>query len=263
MNTDIAETLRELFVRVIYSPQFGVVLILIVLLYIRQILNIIVGGLINKSIALASKNRPRILNPGNSKRILLVGDSTAYGAGADRVEDTLAGRFAHDFPQVEVVNYGVNGSLTENVMEQLKRADGQKFNLVLISTGGNDVWHFTNLRKVRRDLHEAIEYAQGISNGKTILLVYNYVALAPAFPFILRGFIMRRGEIMDGIFLDAAEKFGIEAVEVFARSRQPLSTQNMNKYFAVDGVHPSSEGYRVWYMRLWSVLYLHNYGLHD
>jgi lysophospholipase L1-like esterase len=54
------------------------------------------------------------------------------------VEDTLSGRFAHDFPQVEVNNHAVNGSVTKDVIRQLDEVTGLTYNLILISTGGND-----------------------------------------------------------------------------------------------------------------------------
>jgi lysophospholipase L1-like esterase len=254
---------KDVLAEVIHSPYFWLVLLLVGPLVIRQIVISIVIGFVNKSIAATTVDRPHVLNEGKEKRVLIVGDSTAFGAGASRVDETLAGRFAHDFPNVEVINYAVNGSLTRDVVSQLKRADGKKFNLVLISTGGNDVWRFTNLRKVREYLCKAIAHAQEISDGKTILLIYNYVALGPAFPFFLRGMIRERGKIIDSMFLDVAQQFGIEAVEVFSRDRQFSLSRNSYKYFAPDGIHPNSEGYRVWYARLWSAIYLHNYGLHD
>ncbi len=260
---DTVVLIKDILAEVSHSPYFELLVVFVGLLVVRQVVISIVVGFVNKSVATATEDRPHILNEGKEKRVLIVGDSTAFGTGASRVEETLAGRFAHDFPDVEVVNYAVNGSLTKDVMSQLKRADGKKFNLVLISTGGNDVWRFTNLRKVRKDLYKAIMRAQEISNSKTILLIYNYVALGPAFPFFLRGAIMRRGEIIDAMFLDVAQQFGIEAVEVFSREQQFSFTRNSHKYFAADGIHPSSEGYRVWYARLWSAIYLHNYGLHD
>lgn len=263
MSTENIEIAKEIIESVVFSPYFGVVLALVAFLFVQQMVSAVIGGLMNKSVARSSGARPRILNQGNKKRILLVGDSTAFGAGATHANETLAGRFAHDFPDVEVWNYAVNGSITKDVLEQIKNASGQKFNLVLISTGGNDVWHFTNLRKVQKYLHEAIAAAQELSDGKTILLIYNYVGLAPAFPFFLRGAIMDRAEKIDSIFLSAARSFGIESAEVFSREDQSSFAKNAKKYFAIDGIHPSSEGYRVWYARLWSVLYLHNYGLHD
>lgn len=255
--------IKDVLVEVSRSPYFELLLVFVGLLVVRQVVISIVVGFLNKSVVATTEVRPTIFNEGKEKRVLIVGDSTAFGTGASRVEETLAGRFAHDFPDVEVINYAVNGSRTKDVMSQLKRADGKRFNLVLISTGGNDVWRFTNLRKVRKDLCKALTCAQEISNGKTILLIYNYVALAPAFPFFLRSAIVRRGEIIDTMFLDVAQRFGIEAVEVFSREQRFSFARNSYKYFAADGIHPNSEGYRVWYARLWSAIYLHNYGLHD
>ena len=104
--------------------------------------------MINRKIASFSKPRPRILNEGQKNHILILGDSTAYGTGAAMVQETLAGRFAHDFPNIETHNYAINGSLTRDVFKQLENVQDSNYKLVIISTGGNDTWHFTNIESV-------------------------------------------------------------------------------------------------------------------
>ena len=38
------------------------------------------------------------------KRILVIGDSTSFGTGAIKSENSLVGRLARDFPNTEIVN---------------------------------------------------------------------------------------------------------------------------------------------------------------
>lgn len=216
----------------------------------RMILN----GRLNKHLASLAKERPRTLNEGKEKKILVVGDSTAYGTGADRVEDSLTGRFAHDFPDVEVNNYAVNGSITGDVITQLTQAEKQHYNLLLISTGGNDTWKLTKKKDIENNLRIVLTKAKEIAGDNVVVLVYNNIASGPVFPFLLRPLILARSRMISEIFTRIPQEFGIESVPIF------LDGEGFSaNFFARDGLHPSSEGYRIMYIRLWSVLYRRMY----
>ena len=238
----------------------GVLVTLPLLSFISQLKMIITHGITTKRLASITVERPRILNEGKEKRILVLGDSTGYGTGADTIEDTLVGRFAHDFPQVEVTNFAVNGSVTSNLLLQLENVHDKNYNLTIISTGGNDTWRFTNPKKVEKDLRTAIIKAKEISRGNVVLIVYNNHASGPIFPFFLRYFILKRTRVINEIFMNVAQEFNINAVPIFLEGEECPSN-----FFSRDGLHPSSEGYRIMYIRLWATLYhyRYNYKLRD
>ncbi len=219
-----------------------------------QIKTLILNGIINKRLARIATGRPRILNEGQEKKILVLGDSTGYGTGADKVEDTLLGRFAHDFPQVEVNNYAVNGSITNNLLYQLKKVEDKKYNLTIISSGGNDTWRFTNLQSVERDLRIAVAEAKKITGNNVVLIIYNNNASGPVFPFFIRYFILKRTKQVNEIYTKVAKDFDIQAVPIFLSNEKCPAN-----FFSRDGLHPSSEGYRIMYIRLWAELYAHRY----
>ena len=214
----------------------------------------------NKRLASISIERPRVLNEGREKRILVLGDSTGYGTGADNVEDTLMGRFAHDFPQVEVNNYAVNGSATNNLIKQLEKVHDRNYNLTIISSGGNDTWKLTNLKNVERDLRIAVMKAREITGDNIVLIIYNNNASGPVFPFFVRGLILRRTRLINEIYTRVGAEFNLQTVSVFLPGERCPSN-----FFSRDGLHPSSEGYRIMYIRLWAVLYQYryNYKLRD
>lgn len=229
-------------------------LIFILLSFVSQVQMIITNGITNRRLAKIAIERPRILNEGREKKILVLGDSTGYGTGADTLEDSLVGRFAHDFPEVEVNNYAVNGSTTNNLIHQLEKVENKKYNLTIISSGGNDTWQFTNLNHVKRDLRTAITKAQEIAGKNIALIIYNNNASGPVFPFFLRYFILKRTKQVNEIYEQVAEEFGIHTIPIF------LPGENCpTNFFSRDGLHPSSEGYRIMYIRLWAELYAHRY----
>jgi hypothetical protein len=68
-----------------------------------------------------------------SKKVLILGDSTAVGAGANP-EETIGGRLSKKF-NVDVINLGVNGAQTKDVVSQIKTVSEQKFYLTIIHIG--------------------------------------------------------------------------------------------------------------------------------
>ncbi len=233
------------------------ILTLLALSFINQIKMVILNGITNRRLAKITTERPRVLNEGKEKRILVLGDSTGYGAGADRVEDTLTGRFAHDFPHVEVNNYAVNGSVTNNLLHQLEKVHDRNYNLTIISSGGNDTWKLTNLKKVERDLRLAVVKAKEITGNNVVLIIYNNSESGPVFPFFVRHLILKRTRLINEIYRRIATEYNIHAVDIFLEGEKCPPN-----FFSRDGLHPSSEGYRIMYLRLWSELYQHRYDYH-
>lgn len=205
---------------------------------------------------IASQARPfNVLNlKEGAKRILLVGDSTAVGAGASLKEETIAGRLAHDFPHAGIVNLGIHGARTKDVLRSLQAVTGERFQLTILSVGGNDIWHFTPLKRLERTLRELIQRAKTVSDGPVFVLLYNNIGSSPIFPAFIRGPLMRRGELVQGLFHDVTKQEKVDCIELFAKEEDNPFIKNPNYLFAPDGIHPSSEGYRLWYNRMWRLL---------
>jgi lysophospholipase L1-like esterase len=192
------------------------------------------------------------------KRILIVGDSTAVGTGADRPEDSIAGRLGRDFPTADIVNLGENGAYTRAVLKQLDRAGDRPYDLVILSSGGNDILHFNRLQSLRRVLSQVIDKAkQKTVKGDVIMLFYSNIGIAPIFAGPIRLLYGKRTEKVRDIFQEVAAEKRISYVDLFTkpsgRTDNPF-TENPRKYYAPDLIHPSSEGYHVWYTRMWLIL---------
>ena len=93
---------------------------------------------------LARDARPYTAQPPQpTRRVLVVGDSTAVGTGASTAADSLPGRIGQDHPQWRIDNLAANGAKFGDVVQQLERAGGG-YDLVLVLAGGNDVIRFTS-----------------------------------------------------------------------------------------------------------------------
>ena len=205
--------------------------------------------LLNKQLGLTSK--PYSSTEVRDRKILVLGDSTAVGTGASKPEDTIAGRLAHDFPDAQVVNLSQNGGLIRDVRKQIDMVLDQKFDLIIISAGGNDVWHHSSLKGMRTDLTYILQTSKKLCNHRVIFLMYSIIASAPLFPAPIRFFLTRRSVKVQEVIHEIARSENIPTIELFTTDTENPFIQKPEELFASDGIHPSSRGYQVWYHRMW------------
>jgi len=201
-------------------------------------------------------------NP-DGRKILIVGDSSAVGTGASKPEDTLSGLFAKDFPRTEIINNAVNGSLTRDVIKQLEREQGKHYDMIVISTGGNDVWAFSRISKLKRDLDKVLTSAIALSNHKVIVLFFGNEGSAPILPPLVRGLVMKRTEKIKNVFVEVCNNNRVPCIELFASTDDNPFIKDPKKYFAADMLHPSSEGYKAWYRKMWLIMVNHGYMFYE
>lgn len=184
-------------------------------------------------------------------RILILGDSTAVGTGAMRAEDSIAGRLAHDFPNAEIKNRGKNGGLISDVTKQIDFVRNETFDLIIITVGGNDVWSLTSLRSITKNLNYIFAAAKAMSQGRVFFLLYNNIGDAPIFPGFIRYFLKRRCNQIQSRITQCAMQQKIALINLFTEDINNPFLKSPKKLFAKDGIHPSSEGYSLWYKRMW------------
>lgn len=250
----VVERAPEYFYYVPISLFITYVVIFIVVFYAVEMILVLV---INKLLAHKEMKFSRPYSGG--KKILVVGDSTAVGTGAKGREETIAGRFSKDFPQSDILNLAINGSLTRDVLKQLKEAGNTVFDLIIISTGGNDIWSFTSLSSLSKSLTETLRLANSMSNHKVIVLFFGNEGSAPVFPFFIRRLLLRRTERVKEIFTMITNREKVPCIELFTSYEDNPFIRDPKRFFARDGLHPSGEGYRVWYERMWRVMVENGY----
>ncbi len=192
----------------------------------------------------------------NGQKVLIVGDSTARGTGAQKVEDTIAGRLRRDFPNVEIQNNSMNGAITKQVLPQLQKARDQKFDLVFVATGGNDIVYLSNMQHMRSALVVVLEEAIRLSNHRVIVLFYANFGSAPIFPPWILWFLRRRTRRVHAIFRDVCGELKVPCIELYTdfidASFDPnFFANDPKRYYAKDFIHPSGDGYGLWYRRIW------------
>lgn len=226
---------------------FNIVIALCVLRVIAMIFRLS----LNKLAGVSTKPFSR---PATGKRILILGDSTAVGTGARHSEDTIAGRLAKDFPTADITNVALNGGLVRDLHKQIKLVDSERFDLIIVSVGGNDVWHLTRISQIEKHLHKFLPMLQTMCNKQILFLIYNNMGEAPLFPNIMRGFLRWRCDKVQAAIKNVTALYRIPTVSLFSENEHNPFIESPKGLFAPDGVHPSSEGYKLWYYRLFRKL---------
>ncbi|MFZ2253487.1 MAG: GDSL-type esterase/lipase family protein [Minisyncoccia bacterium] len=228
---------------------------IILAIVLFQIIKLIIRLLVN--IHVAHKSIPYSSTVVRDQKILILGDSTAYGAGASKPEDTIAGRLAHDFPDSQIINLSKNGALIKDLKEQIKPVQNQVFSMIIISCGGNDVLHFTSIRTIRDTLSSVFRDLEHCApKQKIIFLLYNNIASAPILPFFMQFFLKHHSKKVQETIQNSAKATQVRVIELFVHEANNPFLEKPKKLFARDGIHPSSRGYELWYNRMWRLLVL-------
>lgn len=196
---------------------------------------------------LAKRSEPLQHTPANpALRLLIVGDSTAVGTGASSPQTSLAGLLAREYPRLRIDNRAADGAKFDDVVGQLGGND--RFDLVLIQAGGNDVIRLRNMDAVGADIERVLTLAKARAD-RVILMPAGNVGNAPFFYPPVSWWMSSRARALHAVVRDAAQRHGAVYVNLYKdKASDPFAQQpELN---AVDGLHPSDAGYRVWFTEL-------------
>jgi lysophospholipase L1-like esterase len=180
--------------------------------------------------------------------MLVLGDSTGVGVGAANAEETVAGRVANYIQATHVENYAKSGALVEDLPEQRKRAKLDSYDLILIHVGGNDILNFKDAKTVSADLGDFIDSLP--IAPKTIFVSAGNVGGATTFPEPIRPFHTWTTLSFHKEFTKLAAQKDITYVNLYDKPEFDPFVLEPTRYLAADGLHPSSEGYAIWFEKI-------------
>lgn len=180
---------------------------------------------------------------------LALGDSTAAGWGANKLEETYAHKVAQAVSQkgfrVHVVNVAVGGARLRDVVQHqiaiLKTARPQ---IVTVTVGANDTTHGTDDIEYSNEL-QTLFAALKASGAKTILFANTPdMVQTPALPWPLAMKFGRRAQKQNAIFDRLISATRLQKIDLFGGGKL-VYARDKNLY-AHDLFHPSGKGYEVW-----------------
>jgi len=180
--------------------------------------------------------------------IIVAGDSTAFGVGALPDEST-AGRIAAAFPDARVVNIARSGARIGHVSAQLENVEVESADLILIHACANDVLEFRSVRKVEEDLRSAVAKARTISRHVILMPGHNF-SVAPFFLRPISRIIMWHAKRIHRMVVRVAAELGVTFVDLFRDPTEDPFVMDPHRFYCADGLHPSGEGYALWFATL-------------
>jgi acyl-CoA thioesterase I len=181
-----------------------------------------------------------------------LGDSTAVGIGARSgggYPERLAAKLRGAFPTLKLVNLGVSGATTSDVIElQLPRALRTRPRLLTIGIGINDVGLQRPDDAFAVNLEEIVVPLRKLAAPIAIANIPD-LALSPAVArMVPRSLYERRIELFNEHVTATAARHKLSLVDLYGWSRHALPGHP--EFFSPDGFHPSSLGYDVWAERI-------------
>src|SRR5688572_4840255 len=189
--------------------------------------------------------------------IVVAGDSTAFGVGALPAEST-AGRLAAAFPHARVINVARSGARIGHVVEQLDKVDCKSVDLVLIQACGNDVLEFRSVEKVERDLRDAVARARKLSRNVVLMPGQNF-SVAPFFLRPISRIVMWHAVKIHAMVKRVTRELDVMFVDLFRDPKEDPFVMEPNRYYCPDGLHPSGDGYALWFATLVAQVPLQRY----
>jgi lysophospholipase L1-like esterase len=208
-----------------------------------------------RQIALQSEQFPRDYFVGNPKSpaftYCILGDSTAVGCGARRLEYTYTHSVALVLTslgyRVHVINLAVNGATMRDVRQhQLSQLPSLRPNLISISIGANDATHFTSSEDYSQELNLVMKQLNASTATHILFANTPDMYLAPALPLPLSIATQRRAQRQNEILNRAlaGSSSRIELINLYDFGK--LDYHMDKNLYASDLFHPSSKGYGVW-----------------
>jgi lysophospholipase L1-like esterase len=185
--------------------------------------------------------------PNPSLRVLVVGDSTAVGTGASGPATSVVGRMARAHPDWAISNRGRDGAKFADIAAQLDGAGPH--GLVVILGGGNDAIRLTPRATLEQNVALAVSRARAIA-PRVVVMPAGNVGNAPFFFPPLSWWMSARARMLHEVVRDATQAGGAAYVDMYRERENDPFAQHPHRLHAADGLHPSDDGYALWWREL-------------
>jgi lysophospholipase L1-like esterase len=183
---------------------------------------------------------------GDPISILVLGDSTAAGVGADTQHDALPGNLARTLAAewergVSWRAIGENGATSEDIVRRyLGEATVDRYDVVFVTVGANDAIQLRSRGAFRRNFRTILRRLRSV-NPTALILVSSLPGFSQfdALPNPLRWALHLHSRSLEAV------------ARAFVRSEpgvimSPPAPEYTDGFFASDRFHPSHQGYREW-----------------
>lgn len=189
---------------------------------------------------------PYAQSPENpSARVLVLGDSVALGVGAAIPAESIVGRLGVDNPDMEIVNMGVSGLRTHEIVGMMHQYPDDSFDVVFLHIGGNDVVSRLPVIETERNMRAALIQANRIAPN-VLFATHGDFRTVPALPWGLRWIWESRNVQQRELYHRLKEEFDAQLADYY-RKPGVIPQERVDVWYAADEFHLSSEGQKDMY----------------
>jgi lysophospholipase L1-like esterase len=187
----------------------------------------------------------------NPSSILVLGDSTGYGTGAGNGKYSIAGLLGADYFGYTLTNNSKNGRTISEALVEIQTLPTEPTHaLLLLQIGGNDILQKRPVDVVRKELMQLYSEAK-LRSRNVVMISSGNVGAAAAYTGTKKADEYERlSRQFRQMFIEVASETGVTYVDLFEEPEDDAFLREPRKYLAIDGLHPSKEGYAYWYNAL-------------
>jgi lysophospholipase L1-like esterase len=167
-------------------------------------------------------------------RVLLMGDSTGLGVGA-QTGQSLAALLAAKHPEGEVLNVCRSGARLGDIARQLQRLPRSpvRWDLLLLHAGGTDVLRGTSPARMQREANALLQQLVPLARYVVWLGPPNIGSL-PTFVPPFSWLLSRRSAHANELFKRCAEHFGVHYIDFHMPRGQEVFAADPLRFIAAD-----------------------------
>ncbi len=186
--------------------------------------------------------RNGVTGQGTGLSLMLCGDSSAAGVGAAHQDEALMGQLIAELQNNYRLRWRVeakSGATTASTLTRLERVAPERFDVVVVALGVNDITGGLSLKRLlrrRARLYRLLETR--FRAGRIIASGLPPVGNFPLLPQPLRWTLGRQTERYDAALLEQARELGVDYM--------PFTIPYRRELMASDGFHAAPEAYHLW-----------------
>jgi hypothetical protein len=187
-----------------------------------------------------------------SKHVLILGDSTMYGAGIKRTENTIGGLLAQQYPDATIETVAHNGDKVADLTQQLKQARFEDYKVIMIGVGGNDIVGMTPISRLEGQLQSFLLIVSKRSREVVLFHCVN-VGNTGFFIFPLNYFYSYRSKLLSDTFAKVSALYkNVSFVNLYRPIRADFYTPKTRaKFIAEDSFHPNDYANKFFFTFIW------------
>ncbi len=178
---------------------------------------------------------------GPKLRLLITGDSSAAGVGAQRQQEALSGQLARALGASYTVDWKLiarSGNTTRSTLPLLKSQPSEQVDVALVVLGVNDITSQIPLRRLLRLREELYRHLRQDWGARRIIVAgIPPLGHFPLLPQPLRWFLGLQAHRFDAALARQAHEFGVDYM--------PFDVHMTPEMWAEDGFHPGPNTYQV------------------